>query len=80
MTELQETLYTELVTKYVNTVCDCDDERQCSPCRNKAFNKFAKDEILKISAFVTYAEFEAYSTIYSEMSDIITKRNENEEI
>ena len=73
---LKTELYIKLVTKYENTECGCDDERQCSPCRNQAFQQFAKDEILRIASFKTYEEFEALSTIYSEMNQIIEKRNE----
>ena len=67
MNTLEKKLYNKLVIKYQNAECNCDNERQCSSCRNGGFNAFAKQEILNTASFATFEEFEAMATIYKKI-------------
>ena len=33
------------IIKYQNTICCCDNERECSPCRNGEYKEFIENEI-----------------------------------
>lgn len=58
----------KLTAKYFGAICDCNEERECSACRNNTYTEWAKKEIIEMAKDCTFKEFEQLAEYYTKLN------------